>query len=73
MLGYSFEQGCCFLIRNIRFWDYMAKHPDSSCSSEEAEKYAEELRQELFSYVNNFSLSETSIKKLEERGLIRKQ
>lgn len=50
----------------------MANNPNFYCNKKEAEEQAEYLRQELYAHVKSYSLSDASIKRLEDRGLIRK-
>lgn len=73
MMGYSIEMSMNFLIRNIHFWDYMEDHPENSgCAKGEAQKKADKFREQLYSYVKSCSMSEESIKRLKNRGLIKK-
>lgn len=65
----SYEQG--FNIKKIKFWDHFSPNPDDSCDKTVAEQQAEKNSQKLFSCIQANAVSEKSIKRLEERGLIR--
>lgn len=73
MMGYSFEQSMSYFIRNIRLWDYYSKNPDDFCEKTEAEQKADNMREKLFSFITESAMKPESIKRLEERGLIRPQ